>query len=108
MNLSGSNKSRCNHRNSFGAVILSTSVLVAAVFILATRAAAQQPCGGVERWAVKMAADPNSQINRQPISISIHDLAEIQKGAPIPKDDSVRLPSEERLHGRRLLSQIQT
>jgi hypothetical protein len=68
------------------------------VFISATPAAAQHPCGGVERWAVKMAADPNSQINRQPISISIHDLAEIQKGAPIPKDDSVRLPSERNVY----------
>ena len=33
------------------------SFLVAAVFISAIPAAAQQPCGGVERWAVKMAAD---------------------------------------------------
>ena len=82
----------------FGGLMRSASFLVAAVFISATPAVAQQPCGGVERWAVKMAADPNSQINLQPISISIHDLAQIQKGAAIPEDDSVRLPSERKVY----------
>src|SRR6266487_7159674 len=62
-------------------VTVFTSFLVAAVLISAIPAAAQQPCGGVERWAVKMAADVNSQINLQPIPISIHDLANIQKPA---------------------------
>jgi hypothetical protein len=45
-----------------GAVLRNPSFLLAAVLISATPAAAQQPCGGVERWAVKVAADPNSQI----------------------------------------------
>jgi hypothetical protein len=45
-----------------------------------------------------MAADPDNRINLQPIAISIHDLAEIQKGAPIPRDNSVRLPSERNVY----------
>jgi len=81
-----------------GGLMRNTSFLVAVVLISATPTAAQQPCGGVERWAVKMAADTNSQINPQPISISIHDLAEVQKGTSIPADDSVRLPSERNVY----------
>lgn len=79
-------------------VTVFTSFLVTAVLISAIPVAAQQPCGGVERWAVKMAADVNSQINLQPIPISIHDLANIQKPASIPQDDTVRLPSERNVY----------
>jgi hypothetical protein len=74
------------------------SFLVAAVFISAIPAAAQQPCGGVERWAVKVCADTDSQINLQPIPISIHDLTTIQTLGSIPDNDFERLPTERNVY----------
>jgi hypothetical protein len=75
--------------------ILRSAFLLAILLILAASAAAQEPCGGVERWSVKMAADSDSsQINRQPINISIHDIGEIEKGEAIPADETERLPTE--------------
>jgi hypothetical protein len=59
--------------------------------------AAQQPCGGSERWAVKVCADPDSQINLQPIPISIHDLSPVQLG-PLPNNDVDRLPTERKVY----------
>ena len=77
-----------------------TSFFLAAALISATPIAAQQPCGGEERWAVKVCADTDSQINLQSIPISIHDLAKIQALGSIPDDDFERLATgEERLFG---------
>ena len=72
----------------------STFLLGAALILAAPVAAQQQPCGGVERWAVKVCADTDSQINLQPIPISIHDLSQVQPLGPLPSNDIERLPTE--------------
>jgi hypothetical protein len=77
------------HRSTF---------LLGAALILAAPVAAQQPCGGVERWAVKVCADPDSQINLQPIPISIHDLSQVQTLGPLPDNDFERLPTERNVY----------
>lgn len=69
-----------------------------AALILAVSVAAQQPCGGSERWAVKVCADPDSQINLQPIPISIHDLSQVQPLGPLPNNDVDRLPTERKVY----------
>lgn len=52
-------------------------------------------CGGVERWAVKMAADPGaSQINlTQPVTTSLHDLVRLSRPT-LPNDDMTRAAAE--------------
>src|SRR4051794_4936436 len=76
-------------------VIHRSAFFVGAALILAASIGAQQPCGGEQRWAVKVAADAdNGQIDLQPVPISIHDLATVQKLGPIPQDDFERLPTE--------------
>ena len=74
--------------------LLGAMFLLGAAFMSLAPLAAQEPCGGKERWAVKVAADTDSQINRTPIPISINDLAKIPKGGSIPADDFERLPTE--------------
>ncbi|HEV2842931.1 MAG TPA: hypothetical protein VGW39_16540 [Chthoniobacterales bacterium] len=71
-----------------------STLLLGLALIWAAPVAAQEPCGGVERWAVKVGADPDSQINTQPIPISIHNLSQVQKLGPIPSNDFERLPTE--------------
>ena len=79
-------------------MIRPSTFLLAATLILATPVVAQQPCGGEERWAVKVAADSDPQINLQPIPISIHDLSQVQTGDPLPDNDFERLPSERKVY----------
>lgn len=65
--------------------MMRTSTFFAGAALLVTApVAAQQPCGGVERWAVKVCADTDSQINLQPIPITIHDLSQVQTLGPLP------------------------
>jgi hypothetical protein len=69
-------------------VIRRGTFFLGAALIWALPVAAQQPCGGSERWAVKVCADTNSQINLQPIPISIHDLSQVQALGPLPANDA--------------------
>jgi hypothetical protein len=75
-----------------------STFLLGVALILAAPVAAQQPCGGAERWAVKVCADANSQINLQPIPISIHDLSQVQALGPLPDNDVERLPTERNVY----------
>ena len=56
---------------------------------------AQTPCGGEERWAVKMAADPGAaQIDLlNPIPTTLHDLVRITRPS-LPSDDVTRTAPE--------------
>jgi hypothetical protein len=74
------------------------SCLAAAALLFVVRVAAQQPCGGSERWAVKVCADADSQINLQPIPISIHDLSQVDPLGPLPDNDVERLPTERKVY----------
>ena len=78
---------------------LGATFLLGSALIWATPLAAQEPCGGKERWAVKVAADTDGpQINRSPIPISIPDLAKVKPGGPIPHNDTERLPTEKNVY----------
>jgi hypothetical protein len=70
-------------------------LLAAAGGLLSTPLAAQDACGGEERWAVKMAADPGAaQIDlQQPVLTSLHDLVRLVRPS-LPSDDVTRTASE--------------
>ncbi len=79
------------------------SLLACAVFLVLASPAAGQPCGGVERWAVKVGADSGAgQVDlANPSTVSMHELAALPRPA-IPSDDFTRHADERRvyvLHG---------
>lgn len=62
---------------------------------------AQAPCGGVERWAVKVAADPGAALIdfSNPITTSLHDLVAIPRPQlPPGNDETTRLADERAVH----------
>jgi hypothetical protein len=52
-------------------------------------------CGGEERWAVKMGADPGAaQIDLQnPVPTTLHDLVRLSRPT-LPSDDETRMAAE--------------
>lgn len=72
-------------------LLLSTACAV----LLSVPLSSQERCGGEERWAVKMAADPGAaQIDIQnPIVTTIHDLVRLTRPT-IPSDDVTRTAQE--------------
>ncbi len=64
-------------------------------FLLSVPLNAQAACGGEERWAVKMAADPGAaEIDLQnPIVTTIHDLVRLTRPT-VPSDDVTRTAQE--------------
>lgn len=53
-----------------------------------------QPCGGTERWAVKVGSDPRaSSISLQPTQTSLHDLVSL-KTPTLPHDNDTRTKQE--------------
>lgn len=69
--------------------------MVSGAMLLVVHVAMAQ-CGGDERWAVKMGADPSaSQVQVQsPQPTSLHDLVNLTR-PQIPTDDVTRMPSEQ-------------
>lgn len=58
---------------------------------------AQPPCSGVERWAVKVAADQDANLidAANPITTTLHDLVAITRPQlPPGNDETTRLPEE--------------
>lgn len=56
-------------------------------------------CGGEDRWAVKVVADPDQGkvASQAPISISLADLVRTDRPS-VPKDETSRLPAEYRVY----------
>jgi len=80
---------------------MSNRLLLAVAAIgFASRAAAQAPCGGVERWAVKVAADPAAaQINATPQPTTLHELVRLQRpGAQETAGDVARAAAERQVY----------
>jgi len=68
-------------------------VIAGAALVMAARSATAQ-CGGVERWAVKMAADQGAAlIDVTPVSTAFVDLIHITRPT-LPGDDITRVPAE--------------
>jgi len=68
-------------------------VIAGAALVMAARSATAQ-CGGVERWAVKMAADQGAAlIDVTPVSTAFVDLIHITRPT-LPSDDITRAPAE--------------
>jgi len=53
---------------------------------------AQTPCGGVERWAVKVGADPGiTQVDLTAlVSTGLHNLISLTRPSPLPTDETTR------------------
>ena len=69
--------------------------MAAVSLVVATRAGATQQCGGVERWAVKVAADQGAaSIKATPLPTAFSDLVQIPRPT-VPSDEITRSPAEQ-------------
>lgn len=75
---------------------LSVPLAVAGTLLLPVHVSAQQHCGGIERWAVKVLADPGaSQVDVQhPVPTSFDDLVHLPRPT-VPSDQVTRTTDEQ-------------
>ena len=79
---------------------MNNRALVVGLFsLLVSSTPVQAQCGGEDRWAVKVVADPGRGMVAPdaPIPISLADLVRITR-PPVPKDDTSRLSAEYKVY----------